>query len=120
MTGPIGTQAEVHFNVDTTNTGICTTAATVKSTNGNRQNMTLTNVDACAVTFGQPSSGTMSITVVVTQSAAGTGTLGTVATTFWRGTDGSFSTTPPTVTITGGAVFILDCYLNGTYAYCKM
>jgi hypothetical protein len=119
MTGPLGTQAEVHFDADTTNTGVCATAATIKATNGNRQNLTLTNSDACAPAFTQPSSGTMSITVKIIGSAAGTGTIGTVASTYWS-TGSGFTTTPPTISTTGGAVMFAGCYLDGSNAYCVL
>ena len=108
----IGTAAEY-------SNGTCTTTVTIPAS-PNRQNVTLTNGDACAITFTQPSSGTTSITLKLIQGSAGTGTLGTVATTLWAQSDGSFTDTPPTITTTNNAVSLLGCYLDGTDAYCGL
>jgi hypothetical protein len=93
------------------NVGTCTTAATINPNNGNRQKVTLTNAQACALTFTQPSTGTASIQLKIIQSAAGSFN-GTITGGLWPG--GSV----PTITATSGAVDMITCYLDGTNAYC--
>lgn len=91
--------------------GTCTTAKTISAANGNSQKVTLTAADACALTFTQPASGTITITLKVIQSALTT-TDGTITGGKWPGG------TVPTITATAGAIDILKCYLDGTNAYC--
>jgi hypothetical protein len=91
--------------------GTCITAATVNAANGNRQKVTLTNGSTCALTFTQPSSGTMSITLKVTQSAVSSFN-GGISGCKWPGG------VTPTITQTTGAVDFVSIYLDGTNAYC--
>jgi hypothetical protein len=91
--------------------GTCTTAATINAANGNRQEVTLTNGDTCALTFTQPSSGTISITLKVIQSSTSTYN-GTISGCKWPGG------TVPTITATTGAIDFVSIYLDGTNAYC--
>jgi hypothetical protein len=93
------------------NNGTCTTAKTISAANGNNQRITLTNADACALTFTQPSTGTMTIRLKIVQSAAGSFN-GTITGGKWPGG------TVPTITATTGAVDSISCYLDGTSAYC--
>lgn len=104
LTGPLGT------NVEYSN-GTCTTAATINPANGNRQKLTLTNADACVLTFTQPGSGTISVTLKIIQSSSGSFN-GTISGGKWPGG------TVPTITATSGAVDFVSCYLDGTNAYC--
>lgn len=91
--------------------GTCTTAKTIDPPNGNRQNVTLTNAQTCALTFTQPTSGTVSIQLKVIQSSSGSFN-GLISGGKWPGG------TIPTITATSGAVDILSCYLDGANAYC--
>lgn len=91
--------------------GTCTTAATITPTHGNRQKLTLTNAQTCALTFVQPTSGTVSIQLTVIQSSAGSFN-GAISGGMWTGG------TVPTITATSGAVDVITCYLNGTNAKC--
>jgi hypothetical protein len=93
------------------NNGTCTTAATISAANGNRQTITLTNAQTCALTFVQPSSGTASIQLKIIQSSSGSFN-GTISGGKWPGG------TVPTITATSGAVDIVTCYLDGTLTYC--
>ena len=102
--GSVGTNAEY-------SNGTCTTAATIAAANGNHQKVTLTNADACALTFTQPSSGTITITLKIIQSAAGSFN-GTITGCKWPGG------VVPTITATSGAVDFISAYLDGTNAYC--
>ena len=104
VTGALGTNAEF-------SNGTCTTAVTINPANGNRQKVTLTNADACALTFTQPSSGTISITLKIIQSSAGSFN-GTISGGKWPGG------VVPTITATSAAVDFISCYLDGTNAYC--
>jgi len=104
MTGPLYTAAE--YNV-----GTCTTTATIAALNGNHQKVTLTNAQACALTFAQPSSGTITITLKIIQSSAGSFN-GTITGGKWPGG------VVPTITATSAAVDFVTCYLDGTNAYC--
>ena len=104
MTGPLATAAEY-------SNGTCTTAATISAANGNRQKVTLTNANACALTFTQPASGTISITLKIIQSSAG-GFNGTITGGKWPGG------VVPTITATSAAVDFISCYLDGTNTYC--
>ena len=104
----------VNGNIATTaeySNGTCTTAATITPVNGNRQHITLTNGDTCALTFTQPSSGTVSITLKVIQSATSTYN-GTISGCKWPGG------TTPTITATTGAIDFVSVYLDGSNAYC--
>lgn len=100
----VGTTAEY-------SNGTCTTAATITPVNGNRQKITLTNGDTCALTFTQPSSGTISITLKVVQSSTSTFN-GGISGCKWPGG------TVPTITATSAAVDFVSIYLDGTNAYC--
>ena len=91
--------------------GTCTTAKTIDPTKGNRQKVTLTNAQTCALAFTQPTTGTASIQLKVIQSAAGSFN-GAISGGKWPG--GSV----PAITATTGAVDIVTCYLDGTAAYC--
>ncbi len=92
--------------------GVCATAATVNPANGNRQNVTLTAGDTCALSFVQPAAGmTVSITLKVTQAATPTGAISTIAVR-WQGG------AAPTITTTVGAVDFVSCYLDGTNTWC--
>jgi hypothetical protein len=93
------------------NNSTCTTAMNISAANGPRQKVTLTNGNACVLTFVQPNSGTITILLKIIQSASSTYN-GTISGGKWPG--GS----PPTITATTGAVDIISCYLDGTNAYC--
>lgn len=93
------------------NNGTCTTALTVNPKNGNRQKVTLTNAQTCALTFTQPTTGTVSIQLKIIQSSAGSFN-GLISGGKWPGG------VVPTITATSGAVDIVTCYLDGTNAYC--
>ena len=115
--GAIGgtTPAAGSFTVVYTGTeysnGTCTTSTTITPVNGNRQKVTLTNGDACALTFTQPASGTVSITLKIIQSAVSTYN-GTITGCKWPGG------VVPTITATTGAVDFVSVYLDGSTAYC--
>jgi hypothetical protein len=102
--------AEIGTNAEYSN-GTCTTSKTITPANGNMQNVTLTNGDACALTFTQPTSGTASVTLKIIQSAVSTYN-GTISGCLWPGG------TVPTITATTGAVDFVSVYLDGTHAYC--
>jgi hypothetical protein len=104
MTGPLYTATEY-------SNGTCTTAATIAAANGNRQKITLTNGDTCALTFTQPSSGTASITLKIIQSSTSSYN-GGISGCKWPGG------TVPTITATSAAVDFVSVYLDGTNAYC--
>ena len=91
--------------------GTVTTSVTVNPANGNRQKMTLTAADTAAITFTQPSSGTVSITLKVTQASTATGGISGCK---WPGG------VVPTITQTAGAIDIISAYLDGTNAYCQI
>jgi hypothetical protein len=93
--------------------GTCTTALTVTPVNGNRQRVTLTDANVCALTFTQPVTGTGVVQLKVTQSAAGAFS-GGISGCKWPGG------VVPTITQTSGAVDILSAYLDGTTAYCQI
>jgi hypothetical protein len=104
LTGPLYTAPEF-------SNGTCTTAATITPAHGNRQKITLTNGDTCALTFTQPSSGTVSITLKVVQSSTSTFN-GGISGCKWPGG------TVPTITATSAAVDFVSIYLDGTNSYC--
>jgi hypothetical protein len=104
LTGPLYTATEY-------SNGTCTTTATIAPLNGNRQKITLTNGNTCALTFTQPSSGTVSITLKVVQSSTSTFN-GGISGCKWPGG------TVPTITATSAAVDFVSIYLDGTNAYC--
>ena len=114
--GTAGTEGLVYIpgalasNAEFSN-GTCTTAATIAASNGNRQSITLTNGDTCALTFTQPASGTASITLKVIQSSSSTYN-GLISGCKWPGG------TVPTITATTGAIDFVSIYLNGSNAYC--
>ena len=91
--------------------GTCTTAKTIDPANGTRQKVTLTNGQTCALTFTQPSSGTASVTLKITQSAVSSYN-GAISGCKWPGG------VVPTITATSGAVDFVSVYLDGTTAYC--
>lgn len=91
------------------NNGVCTTAKTISAANGNRQRMSLTAAQTCALTFTQPASGTMSILLKITQATTPTGA---ISGGLWPGG------VVPTITALAGAVDFVNCYLDGTSAYC--
>lgn len=91
--------------------GTCTTAATVAASNGNRQVVTLTNADTCALTFTQPAAGTANITLKVIQSSVSTFN-GGISGCKWPG--GAV----PTITQTSAAIDFISIYLDGTNAFC--
>lgn len=93
------------------NLGTCTTAATIDPANGNRQKITLTNAQTCALTFTQPTGSTASVQLTVIQSSAG-GFNGAISGALWPGG------TVPTITATSGAQDVITCFLNGTNAKC--
>ena len=93
------------------NNGTCTTAATINPANGNRQKVTLTNAQTCALTFTQPAGSTVSIQLKIIQSTSSSFN-GTISGGKWPGG------AAPTITATSGAIDIVTCYLDGTSAYC--
>jgi hypothetical protein len=92
------------------NNGTCTTSKAISAANGNRQKITLTNAQTCMLSFTQPSSGTISITLKVIQSSAGSfnGLISTTSTCKWPGG------TVPTITATAGAIDFVSFYLDGS------
>lgn len=100
-----------YYNTSMFSNGTCTTALTVNPANGNKQSVTLTNGNTCALTFTQPSSGVANVTLKIIQS--GTSTFnGAISGCKWPGG------VVPTITATTGAVDFLTAYLDGTNAYC--
>ena len=95
------------------NLGTVTTAVTITPLNGSRQKMTLTNAQACAMTFTQPTYGTVVIGLKIIQSAAGSFN-GTISGGKWA------SGAVPVITQTTGAVDFISIYLDGTNAYCAV
>jgi hypothetical protein len=93
------------------NNGVCATAATINPVNGNRQKITLTAGQTCALTFTQPVNNTVSIRLKVIQSSSGSFN-GTISGGKWPGG------TVPTITATSGAVDLVVCDLDGTDANC--
>ena len=94
--------------------GTCTTSKAISAANGNHQKVLLTNAQTCALTFVQPTSPyTMTITLKITQSAAGSfnGLISTTATCKWPG--GAV----PTITATTGAIDFVTFYLDGSGCY---
>ena len=91
--------------------GTCTTSKTITPVNGNRQKVTLTNGQTCALTFTQPSSGTVSVQLRVIQSTTSSYN-GAISGCKWP------SGTTPTITATTGAIDVVSAYLDGTNAYC--
>lgn len=91
--------------------GTCTTAATISPANGNDQSITLTNGDACALTFTQPSSATTPIRLKIIQSSSSSYN-GTISGCKWPGG------TVMTPTATTGAVDWMSVEFDGTNAYC--
>ena len=91
--------------------GTCTTSKTISAVNGNRQKVLLTNGQTCALTFTQPTVGTMNILLKITQSGTSSYN-GAISGGKWPGG------VVPTITATNGAVDIVSCYLDGTNAYC--
>lgn len=108
--GNVTISAALLTNAEFSN-GTCATAKTINPANGNRQKVTLTNAQTCALTFTQPVGSTVSIQLKVIQSAAGSFN-GLISGGLWPG--GSV----PTITATSGAVDVVTCYLDGTNAYC--
>jgi hypothetical protein len=90
--------------------GTVTTTAAITPVNGLYQTMTLTAGDTCVVTFTQPVSGQVTITVVVTQAATPTG-LVTWTSVKWPGG------VAPVMTPSTNAPDIYTFKLNGTYIY---
>ena len=112
MAGPLATAPEVCANGGTwPSCTPCTTAATISAANGNHQKIILTNADACALTFTQPSLSTITITLKIIQSSAGSFNC-TITGGKWPGG------VVPTITATSAAVDFITCYLDGTNAYC--
>ena len=91
--------------------GTCTTAATINPTNGNRQKITLTAGDTCALTFTQPTAATASITLKIVQASTGSFN-GAISGALWP------DSTIPTITQTSAAVDFITCYLDGSNAFC--
>jgi len=99
------------FNNGEYDNGTCTTAATIDPANGTRQKLTLTNGDACALTFTQPVVGTSVISLKIVQSAVSSYN-GTISGCKWAGG----SAMVPTAT--NAAVDYISVYEDGTNAYC--
>ena len=91
--------------------GTCTVSATISAANGNRQKILLTNAQTCALTFTQPATGTITLTLKITQSSTGSFN-GAISGGKWPGG------TVPTITATSGAIDFIACYLDGTNSYC--
>ena len=93
--------------------GTCTTAKTISAANGNHQKVILTNGQTCALTFTQPTSGTAIVILKITQSAVSTYN-GVISGGKWP------SGSPPVITASNAAVDIVQCYLDGSNAYCAV
>ena len=91
--------------------GTCTTGKTISAAHGPRQKVLLTDAQTCALTFIQPSSGTLVLQLRVAQSSAGAFS-GAISGGKWPGG------IVPTITATSGAVDFVSCYLDGTNTYC--
>jgi hypothetical protein len=104
------TATEIITNAEYDN-GTCTTSKTITPVNGNRQKVTLTNGQTCALSFTQPSSGTVSVQLKVIQSTTSSYN-GAISGCKWP------SGTTPTITQTTGAIDVVSAYLDGTNAYC--
>ena len=108
---PSGGSGTVLYTAAEYSNGTCTTAATIAPANGNRQSVTLTAGDTCALTFTQPSTGTISITIKIIQSSSSSYNGGISGGKWPAGT-------VPTITQTAAAVDFISCYLDGTNTYC--
>ncbi len=108
---PTSVKTTTYYNAAEFSNGTCTTAKTIDPVNGNRQKVTLTNGDTCALTFTQPASGTASISLKIIQSTVA-GFDGGISGGNWPGG------VVPTITQTTGAVDFISCYLDGTNTYC--
>lgn len=106
----IGTGSVVLNNVEFDN-GTCITSKTIDPANGNRQKITLTNANTCALTFTNPVNATADVRLKIVQSTAGS---------FNGGISGGKwpAAVIPTITQTSAAIDIISCYLDGTNAYC--
>jgi hypothetical protein len=93
--------------------GTCTTAKTISAANGPIQKVTLTNGQTCALTFTQPSSGTMDVQLKIIQSASSSYN-GVISGCKWP------SAVVPTITATTGAIDIIKAYMDGTTTYCTV
>jgi hypothetical protein len=111
LTGSQTLSNKIVFNTSEYSNGTCTTSATIAASNGNRQKITLTNGDACALSFSQPSAGTAVITLKIIQSTTSSYN-GTISGCKWP------SGTVMTPTATTGATDFISIYLDGTNAYC--
>lgn len=96
--------------------GTCTTSAAVNPANGNRQRITLTQGSTCALTFTQPATGTVSITLKIMQATTSPYN-GAISGGRWAGNGGTSSA--PSITAASGAVDFVTCYLDGTTAWCQ-
>jgi hypothetical protein len=90
--------------------GTVTTSATITPVNGFFQTVTLTAATACTFGFTQPTTGTVTITVVVNQAATPTGTA-VWTSVLWPGG------VVPVVTASASAVDIFSFKLDGTHIY---
>ncbi|MBF0504853.1 MAG: hypothetical protein HQL14_07100 [Candidatus Omnitrophica bacterium] len=93
----------------------CTTSLALNWNNGNKQKVTLTNGNTCAITFTAPTGGVGNFLLKLIQGSAGT----SLAT--WAAASGSVKWAggaAPTLTATNAAVDIVSCYWDGTNYYC--
>lgn len=94
------------------NVGTCTTAATINPANGNKQRITLTNAQTCALTFTQPPAPyTASVRLKVIQSSAGSFNGGISGCKWSAGT-------VPTITQSSGAKDYILIDFDGTDVGC--
>ena len=108
----VAVSTTVYTNVEYNN-GTCTTSTTITPVNGNEQLITLTNAQACALTFTAPVSGSVTIALRIKQSTAGSfnGTI-TTSGVLWP------TATVPTITATSGAEDWIICkYRAGGATY---
>lgn len=101
--------APTQFYITEYDNGDSGSSKTINANNGKIQKLTLTA--ACAVSWTQPTSGTVNVLLKIVQ-ATGTHYNITWTSTLWP------AATPPTITATDGAIDIISCYLDGTSVFC--
>lgn len=101
---------EVPYNADGANTGVCTTAATIKPSNGNNQRIVLTAGSNCVLSFTLPATNPINITVRVIQGNTGSfnGTISDAAACHWS------NGVVPTITAASGATDWITFHLTPT------
>lgn len=99
------------FRPNEYNNGTKTNSLVVNPSNGRIQKVTLTGGYTCALTFVQPTNGTVNIVLKVIQGSTPTGA---ISGGLWPGG------TVPTITAVAGAIDIITIFLDGVHAYCMI